>query len=373
MLAPAGKRYCAACARALRADGETSGPAAARSPWGVRQYLAVALLGGLGVSLVVGIAAGGKRRTVTMVPLTDPAPPAAAPVVPAHPQAQPDPADSIRAAARAQSSTLKPEQRAAAVRACVVGSACPQPQLDGIIAAGAHEREQEELRRLSHAWGAHVAAKGGTDGEQRSHIAVTAAALQLEECGIAELKKLDWTTQGEADKDIDGARGKMINAYGYVHQIRKDGDLHWGTMTTPTGWIYFVVVGQTKGVVAGRHAEIAGMVVQRYLYENAAGGRTDSILIVGRVRNQADSDKPLPPAPTAAMPSPRGTRSPAASPATSATRPSSTWDLPFHPPSSPEPAAAAAPAPQPPGRSPAVLDEAPPPPQAATSETSPTD
>jgi hypothetical protein len=272
---------------------------------------------------------------------------------PSPPAPTQDPAIAVSATYEAQYAGAKPEARASAVRACILGSTCPQAQLDGIIAAGAHEREREELRRLSHAWGAHVAAKGGTDGEQLSALAVTTAALQLEECGIAELKKLDWTTQGEADKDIGGARGKMINVYGRVNQIRKDGDLHWGTMGTSAGWVYFVVVGLTNGVVAGRSAEIAGMVVQRYNYANTMGGLTDSILVVGRVRGQSDNDKPLPPAPSrsAALASaPTGPRKATAPPSPAVSAP---------------PAAPAAP---PPERRSGVLDDRPPPPPKAQAQ-----
>ncbi|WP_437476380.1 hypothetical protein WME75_26235 [Sorangium sp. So ce1014] len=338
-----------------------------RQPLGVRQYLGLTLLGGIAVTLgavAVTGARGTEPASNTYIERGAPPPPSAPPPPPVPTQ---DPAVGIRAIYEAQYAGAKPEDRASAVRACMLGSACPQAQVDGIIAAGAHEREREELRRLSHAWGAHVAAKGGTDGEQLSAVAVAAAALQLEECGIAELKKLDWTTQGEADKDIGGARGRMINVYGRVNQIRKDGELHWGTMGTAAGWVYFVVVGATKGVVSGRHAEIAGMVVQRYNYANTMGGLTDSILVVGRARGQADSDKPLPPAPTRSAvlaPVPTGPRKAATALVTSGAPPSSTWDLPFAPPGSIASAHAAAPSAPPPERWSGALDDRPPPPKA---------
>jgi hypothetical protein len=372
MRAPEGQRLCRACRRAEHSgDAQdvlqelSDSPRPAPTQPGAKSGITGRGLGCIIIVCVVSLAVLFAAMERPSGPSRSAPEQTAAPAPIAEPQALPDPADSIRAAAQAQFSTLKADQRAAAVRACVVGSACPQAQVDGIIAAGAHEREREELRRLSHAWGAHVAARRGMDGEQISAVAVEAAALQLEECGISDLKKLDWTTQGEADKDIDGARGKMINVYGQVVQIRKDGDLHWGTMSTGAGSIYFYVVGGTKGVVAGRYAEIAGVVVQRYFYSNTLGGQTESILIVGRVRGQADSDRPLPPAPPASAGKASAPANPPRSPSIS--RPSSTWDLPLAP-SSPVASArptAAAPSAPPPERWSGALDDRPPPPPKA--------
>ncbi|WP_437731283.1 hypothetical protein [Sorangium sp. So ce1335] len=79
MRAPAGKKHCAACAQALgvEADGGRSGPA--RQPLGCRQYLALALLGGLVAWTIAVLVIKNEQR-----PVARPSTVAAQPK-PAHP------------------------------------------------------------------------------------------------------------------------------------------------------------------------------------------------------------------------------------------------------------------------------------------------
>jgi hypothetical protein len=97
------------------------------------------------------------------------------------------------------------------------------------------------------------------------------------------------SSYAKAMKDIDAERGKVIVTHGSVVEIVKQGEVYLGQLRSSLGDDYFFVTydplaAKTIGVVRGAQKEFAGIVLQRYSFENKIGGRTPSVLLVGEFR-----------------------------------------------------------------------------------------
>lgn len=102
-------------------------------------------------------------------------------------------------------------------------------------------------------------------------------------------EKLRWSdisapdvTIAQAEKDIEGARRKVLCESGVVIEIQRDGKFFVGGLaTSSTQFIRFIAVGDSGDLVKDSAARFCGVVVGRIAYANVLGGVTNSIQAVG--------------------------------------------------------------------------------------------
>lgn len=161
----------------------------------------------------------------------------------------------------------------------------------GIIAAGATQAERDGLERLGLALIAAHGLKNTEDGPSLSKfLAPVIAAVNL--IGVRDLDKVFECSPGLATKDPDTCRGRRVSVSGQIMQISKEQGMFHGTMRSGGVWVYFITPGETRGLVAESGASFVGLFAHKWWYGNAAGGKTESIVVVGRFRGQPDSNGP---------------------------------------------------------------------------------
>lgn len=128
----------------------------------------------------------------------------------------------------------------------------------------------------------------GTDLAVRQALAV-GEYLKQKDLTFEGISKLPKGSYSEAMKDPDSERGKAIIASGKVIQISKDGGYFKGLICADS-WcnkiVYFLTPGTTRGINQGKRGKFAGVMTQKYSYDNVRGGQTHSILLVGYFRGQ---------------------------------------------------------------------------------------
>ena len=190
---------------------------------------------------------------------------------------------SASAAAIAELPKLTPAERDAVVRSCAVSAGCSQADMNKVIAAGATQKERDHLELLGFAVTAESMAKKGHDGATPDLAAVLGVSMVVRQEGLKVFDLMSKASVADADKDPDGARGHVVKVSGTVVQIRKvESGSYEGTLATEGGkFIYFITPLATDGVYVGNWAAFRGVFVQEYVYHNAAGGTTASLMLIG--------------------------------------------------------------------------------------------
>lgn len=136
-----------------------------------------------------------------------------------------------------------------------------------------------------------IATTNATDGAEIDGEALGDAMRKLRDANFRydEMQAMPRTTVAEARKDPDSSRGKLISGSVRVLQIYKDGPFFRGTLCADS-WcnniLYFWTAGSTNGIVANSRVKFAGTFVHRYSYDNAGGGTTESLAVVGYFQGQ---------------------------------------------------------------------------------------
>jgi hypothetical protein len=182
---------------------------------------------------------------------------------------------------RAEYAKVAPAQREQGVRDCVNRDGCKQDVVDMIIASAPTPKERERLELVSFAVSAEKIAKLGQDGTEMTATPIAfVSKVVLDHPGV--LNVMPKATPGEARKDTDSARGKVVSVSGTVVDIHKSGQLFTGTFVRDEGSaVYFVTPLPTAGIEDGSWATFKGVFVQEYAYANVSGGQTRSLLLVG--------------------------------------------------------------------------------------------
>lgn len=130
-----------------------------------------------------------------------------------------------------------------------------------------------------------AAATKAQDGKDLSGRALVSVAHLVAKHGAGVLDKLPAVTYGEALKDADEARGKVVTFTGTVREIKRqkpqtDGGLagYSGGMSSDAGrWIFFWTPLSTDGIEDGKEATFRGVFIQ----ENDAKARGHMLTLVG--------------------------------------------------------------------------------------------
>lgn len=124
------------------------------------------------------------------------------------------------------------------------------------------------------------------DGEKLSDGALLFAAWASGHEFWQDLLRMPDTKRAEILKDSDSQRGRRICVSGTVTQIFRDKSLPFRAflgvlLAGPTGFVRFVAVNSTEGVLENQWARFCGITPGVQSYPNVSSGTTHAVQIVG--------------------------------------------------------------------------------------------
>jgi hypothetical protein len=197
-----------------------------------------------------------------------------------------------------------PAERSRAITTCidngrafwgVSGGECDDDLIDLIQSSTTNPAEAKKLKNVAVGARAASYARNASDGNHEdAAVADVVDALRKAERSTP-LELLPRVSAGEAMKDPDAARGKVIQFSGRVVEIRRS---QRGLYTVDEGAVMgsgggapvvrFVTPYFTGHIVAGTYVTGFGIFVQEYDYQNVANGQTRSLLVVSDLRLPGD-------------------------------------------------------------------------------------